>query len=248
MEVIPVIDLFNGQAVHAVRGERTQYGPVKSCLCASSDPIDLAIAYRNRLDAHSIYVADLNGILENSPDWRVLSQLTRHAKQLWVDAGCAHVDHVKTLVEQLGSTPGHVRIVLPLERIESLAELGRMIRTVKAFDWDYVFSVDMKDGKSLAGDGWGDRSPREIVIDALGHGIDEFLLLDLAQVGSGNGVREQPVVSWASEFPDARFSMGGGIRARADLNWLRHQGWQAALVATAIHQGVVDRACLAAMR
>ena len=44
MLVIPVLDLLDGQAVHAVRGRRDDYRPIRSLLAATSEPLALAPA------------------------------------------------------------------------------------------------------------------------------------------------------------------------------------------------------------
>jgi len=46
MRVIPVIDLKGGVAVHAVRGERERYRPVRSRIAAGSDPVELTRSVR----------------------------------------------------------------------------------------------------------------------------------------------------------------------------------------------------------
>ena len=61
--VIPVLDLKDGQAVHAVAGQRSHYQPVRSILHPSADPMDLARAFRDMLGLHKLYLADL----ERSP-------------------------------------------------------------------------------------------------------------------------------------------------------------------------------------
>ena len=42
MQLIPVIDLMAGQVVRGVRGERSAYRPIRSSLCESSAPLELA--------------------------------------------------------------------------------------------------------------------------------------------------------------------------------------------------------------
>ena len=61
-QVIPVIDLLNGRAVHAVGGRRAHYQPIQSILHASSDPIPLARALRDSLGLQTLYLADLDAI------------------------------------------------------------------------------------------------------------------------------------------------------------------------------------------
>jgi len=46
MRVIPVIDLKRGVAVHAVRGDRERYRPLRSRIAEGSDPVDLTRAVR----------------------------------------------------------------------------------------------------------------------------------------------------------------------------------------------------------
>ncbi|HEU4402761.1 MAG TPA: HisA/HisF-related TIM barrel protein, partial [Candidatus Polarisedimenticolia bacterium] len=67
MRIIPVIDLRDGRAVRGPAGERAHYLPVKSRLLGTaasdlSDPVALLEAYRDRLRARTIYVADLDRI------------------------------------------------------------------------------------------------------------------------------------------------------------------------------------------
>jgi len=63
MRVVPVIDLKAGTAVHAVRGERESYRPVRSVIAgADGDALALAHAFRAQLGLDELYVADLDAI------------------------------------------------------------------------------------------------------------------------------------------------------------------------------------------
>ncbi|MFM2065611.1 MAG: histidine biosynthesis protein [Pseudomonadota bacterium] len=44
MRIVPVIDLMDGHAVHARRGNRATYAPIQSALVAGSAPVDVAAA------------------------------------------------------------------------------------------------------------------------------------------------------------------------------------------------------------
>ena len=76
MRVIPVIDLKGGLAVHAVRGDRERYRPLRSRIAEGSDPVDLTHAVRERFGLDELYVADLDaigggpGARTSSPPWR----------------------------------------------------------------------------------------------------------------------------------------------------------------------------------
>ena len=63
MRVVGVIDLKDGTAVHAVRGERERYRPVSSVIAGDDgDPLALARAFRSELGLDDLYVADLDAI------------------------------------------------------------------------------------------------------------------------------------------------------------------------------------------
>ncbi len=71
LKIIPVIDILSGVAVHAVRGKREEYQPLKSVLCASSKPVDVAFAYKAR-GFKELYIADLDAILGKGKNSSVL--------------------------------------------------------------------------------------------------------------------------------------------------------------------------------
>src|SRR4051794_13270547 len=64
MRVVGVIDLKGGAAVHAVRGERERYRPVRSAIGGDDgDALALARGFRDALGLQEIYVADLDAIV-----------------------------------------------------------------------------------------------------------------------------------------------------------------------------------------
>src|SRR4051812_49736255 len=63
MRVVGVIDLKDGTAVHAVRGERERYRPVRSVVGGDDgDALALARGFRAELELDELYVADLDAI------------------------------------------------------------------------------------------------------------------------------------------------------------------------------------------
>jgi phosphoribosylformimino-5-aminoimidazole carboxamide ribotide isomerase len=91
LRVIPVIDILNGVAVHAVRGRRSEYQPLKSILCTSADPLDVASAFK-AAGFSELYVADLDAIMGGKPNFSVLKQIAdTTGLRLMVDAGVAEL-------------------------------------------------------------------------------------------------------------------------------------------------------------
>ena len=56
--IVGVIDLLDGQAVHAIAGNRNQYQPIAFC---NGDPLAL-VAYYRTFGLSALYVADLDAI------------------------------------------------------------------------------------------------------------------------------------------------------------------------------------------
>jgi phosphoribosylformimino-5-aminoimidazole carboxamide ribotide isomerase len=106
-----------------------------------------------------------------------------------------------------------------------------------------VFSLDLHQGAPL-GDlsGWRTANPFDIAKRAVEAGIEEMIVLDLAQVGVGRGVTTMAVCQrLLDSFPGLRILTGGGIRNAADLEMLATAGVDGALVASALHDGCLTR-------
>jgi phosphoribosylformimino-5-aminoimidazole carboxamide ribotide isomerase len=102
VDVIPVIDLRGGVAVHARRGRRDEYAP----LPGGEDPVAIARALCARARSRTLYVADLDAIAGAEPDRATLAALAAVA-DLWVDAGGGAVPGARTVVgtESLHAAP-----------------------------------------------------------------------------------------------------------------------------------------------
>ena len=89
MEIIPVIDLKNGEVVRARMGERDRYRPIETPLSPTSDPVDVT---RGLLTVHpfeTLYIADLDAIAGGADNRAALTRLKAEFPRLtiWVDNG-----------------------------------------------------------------------------------------------------------------------------------------------------------------
>ena len=139
-------------------------------------------------------------------------------------------------------TPGVDGIVVGLESLagpQSLAEVVGIVGQSLA-----IFSLDLKAGQPLAAEGWGTMAADEIAALAVDCGIERMIVLDLAQVGSGQGVGTMELCRrLAARFGALELIAGGGVRGPADLDLLAAAGCTAALVATALHEGRIGAEC-----
>ena len=89
--------------------------------------------------------------------------------------------------------------------------------------------------------------PLRLAEQAAAAGAETLLALDLGRVGTGRGVDLGLLQSLRRRLPDIRLLAGGGILTRSDLEQMRDAGCDAALVASAIHNGRLSPADLAAV-
>jgi phosphoribosylformimino-5-aminoimidazole carboxamide ribotide isomerase len=236
MRVVPVIDLKDGTAVHAVRGERERYRPV------SSDPLSLARGFRSELGLDELYVADLDairGAAGAGGNDAVIRALASEAGAM-VDAGVWEPDRARELLEL-----GVHRVVVGTETLTGPDALDRLLAEVP----ELVLSIDLRAGRTLSPD------PQLAGLPALGAvaalhraGLREAIVLDLARVGSGAGADVGLIAALHAAFPDLQLLAGGGVRDVEDLRALRDAGAAGALVATALHRGVIGRQELTELR
>ena len=86
--------------------------------------------------------------------------------------------------------------------------------------------------------------PLDVAAIAWTAGIRTFIVLDLARVGARAGPETEPARRLRSHLPEAEIVLGGGVRGADDLRALAVAGYDAALVGTALHIGILGAADL----
>ena len=264
LRILPVLDLLNGIVVRGVGGRRDEYRPVESVLTKSAQPLDVARAFRERLGLSTLYVADLDGILHQRPNVEVFRELTADGFELWIDAGLRSLADVSRLL-QAGAT----KVIVGLETLSDARLLTTLIGEFGAerivFSLDLKSGQPMlpatlnptfkpeapaKPSSStkaslalqadMTSDSWPDQSPLGIARTALGFGVTQMIVLDLASVGEQRGPSTLDLCRSIRQFaPTIRLITGGGVRNAADLEPLRAAGIDGVLLATALHNGAI---------
>ncbi|HEV7366472.1 MAG TPA: HisA/HisF-related TIM barrel protein [Gemmatimonadales bacterium] len=251
MQIIPVLDLAGGMAVHAQAGDRSRYAPLESGLVPGrvGDPVALLRAFHATLGIHECYVADLDAIQGGAVQRTLLRELaefhTGFAGALLVDAGT----HLPEGALELLSC-GASEVVVGLETLHAFADLAAIVAAVGP--GHVVFSLDLRLGNPILHAAMQDAqgpSPDAVHLaeQAVSAGVATLLLLDLGRVGTGCGVDMGLLESLRRRLPDIRLLAGGGVLTRRDLERMRDAGCDAALVASAIHNGRLSAADLAAV-
>jgi phosphoribosylformimino-5-aminoimidazole carboxamide ribotide isomerase len=231
--------------VHARAGARDRYAPVQN---AAGWPIDpgnartLAEIYTDVLGISEIYAADLDAILNQRPQDEVTRGLASLKAPLWLDAGVKSVEDARRAVA-LGAS----RVIVGLETLPSFDVLSDICAAVGS---DRVaFSLDLRDRQPIFTAGArvdGVRSPEEIADLAAISGASALIVIDLARVGTGRGLDIDLLSRIHSAAPRPSLVAGGGVRGWDDLVQVAKAGCDAALVATALHDGRISATDIAA--
>jgi phosphoribosylformimino-5-aminoimidazole carboxamide ribotide isomerase len=241
MRVVGVIDLKDGTAVHAVRGERERYRPVHSAIGGEDgDALALARGFRDALGIEEVYVADLDAIAGESGHRPLLRALAAEAR-LMVDAGVSEPAAARALLD-LGAR----RVIVGTETLSGADALDRLLAEAPGA---VILSIDLRDGRLLSPDpALAGRSAADALAQLHRPGLREVIVLDLARVGSGEGPDVELIAELHAAFGDLELLAGGGVRDADDLRALDAAGAAGALVATALHGGVIGAPELAALR
>ena len=227
MQLIPVIDLMAGQVVRGVRGERSAYRPIRSSLCESSAPLDLAPRLLARAASDTLYIADLDALMGGELQFDILAALLERlpAVQLWVDGGFRDAESIEAFRQRLGTRADRVT---PIVASESLPDTHTARHCLEAHRAHCILSLDRREGSLL---------------DAAGcHAHPEWwpervIVMTLDRVGADNGPDLDAQRAMQALRPDVRLIGAGGIRDAADLRRAAASGANAWLVASALHDG-----------
>lgn len=226
MRIVPVLDLKGGIVVHARRGDRAAYEPLRSPLVDGCEPVAVARALCATCRTTTLYVADLDALAGQPVDQATLGALGTVARP-WVDAGAVTRERAVVL-ERAGAARNVVGTESLVRGAHSLGDIEPPL----------VLSVDLREGRLISPDpALAGRAPAAAAPVARELAVSELLVIDLARVGSGSGPPLDAVAELAAALPGVAIYAGGGVRDDDDLRALEAAGAAGALVATALHEG-----------
>ena len=237
MNVVGVIDLLGGRAVHARGGERSLYLPVAgpNANTRAGDPVALARFYLDRLALSTLYVADLDAILGRAPQAAAVRAIAELDAAVWVDAGVRAIGDARAVI-----AVGAARAIVGLETLPSYAALPEIC---DAIGGQVVFSLDLRNGRPLTGGGVDtSETPGAIARRAAAAGVSAVSVLDLALVGTGSGPDVSVFRAVREAVPDIPLLAGGGVGCLDDIERLASAGCDGVLVATALLDGRLSAA------
>jgi HisA/HisF family protein len=229
--IVPVLDLKGGSVVHARAGERESYRPIETPLSKSAAPLDVLSGLRTLHPFRRLYIADLDAIEGKGDHGEVVAALLGRFTDLeiWLDAGFAGA-------EAAAAAAGpRLRPVLGSESLAAHAATANSF--TRLAEKSCPLSLDYR-GDRFLGPPALEETPALWPADVI--------VMTLARVGTGQGPDRERLARVKALAGPRRIWAAGGVRGVEDLERLAAMGVAGALVATALHDGRLPRAALAA--
>lgn len=232
MEIIPVIDLLHGKVVRAQRGERSRYLPIRTSLCNSSEPTDIAEALLGLYPFKKLYIADLDAILGSGNNAKAIKHLKeRHPTiEFWVDCG------IRTPEQWASYANPTIRCIIgsevqnTLDRYQALSEALEASTPILSLD----FSRHGFMGPPAL------QNPQ--------HWSNTLICMTLGKVGSYEGPDFERLNEVLTQAGKRSVFAAGGIRNAEDLHQLQTIGVAGALIASTLHDGRLSASEIASLQ
>lgn len=221
MNIIPVLDLMNGQVVHAKHGDRLNYLPIQSTLCSSSQPLPIVDAFLELYPFKQLYIADINAIQKSGNHRNIISSIALAFPNLeiYLDAGFSSTEDINIFNEIK---------VIPVLGSESITTIDAYRAITKEHKKRMLLSLDFKNDVY--------QGPPALLQDSK-YWPNELIVISLSKVGSQSGPDLEKLKHLKEMSPQTKIYAAGGIRDLGDLNTLKSANIDGALIASAIHNG-----------
>ncbi|MPZ51912.1 MAG: 1-(5-phosphoribosyl)-5-((5-phosphoribosylamino)methylideneamino)imidazole-4-carboxamide isomerase [Acidimicrobiia bacterium] len=220
MQVIPAVDVMEGEVVRLVEGD------FDKATTYSDDPVDVVRRWCDQ-GATLVHVVDLDGARHGRSRSDVWQRMAEAGLPIQVGGGIRDVETIRSALEV-----GVERVVVGTMAVaepERLAEVADLVDRV-------VAAVDVREGRAR-GSGWTDtgRSLNDVLNGLAGNGVGRVLLTGIERDGTMSG----PDLDLTSTvIDDGRFAVvaSGGVGSLQHLADLSQLGCEAAIVGKALYE------------
>ena len=229
IELIPAIDIINGQCVRLTKGEydqKTVYG----------EPLDMALEFE-RIGYERLHVVDLDGAKsKHIVNSEVLRQITTETK-LTVDFG-GGIKTDEDIEKAFASgasmvTIGSIAVTQPELFMGWLKRYGAE---------KIILGADVRHGK-ISINGWKEDSGEDLLpflkkyVDA---GVRNVLCTEISKDGTLSGPAIDLYKDIMAEYPQLHLIASGGVSSKEDIEALDAAGIPAVVFGKAIYEGRID--------
>jgi phosphoribosylformimino-5-aminoimidazole carboxamide ribotide isomerase len=235
-EIIPVIDILNSKAVHAVEGKRSDYLPLKSYLFDSPNPQKIIVSLYKKFKFTKFYIADLDSIMYKNPNLKIINNISKNLPYISIilDPGIENLNDLTPFLKY-----NNINLILGLETIKNLNLIGESIDRLGR---ERIFvSIDMYNGDIFSKNPtikiYG---PLEIINKVHKLKVSNIILLDLSRVGQKIGGIPPLYEKIRKKFSENIF-VGGGIKDIEDINLYHNNDFTGVLIGTALYDGTIKK-------
>ena len=236
MQIIPVIDIKNGIAVHAKGGHREHYAALETRFAQVPEPTAIIAGMLNVMKIARIYIADLDAITKGAESTAhagadnnaMICQLARDYPKLgfMIDSGLT----VRSVLDDY-LQHSNLEFVIASETLSTLQDYNAVMTRIPATR--SVLSLDRRGDRRLGPAALFERPsmwPRRVIN------------MNLACVGGDDGPDWDGLEALRARRPDCQLYAAGGVRDLDDLSRLAVLGTTAVLIGSALHDGRLDPA------
>lgn len=222
MNIIPVIDIKNGQVVSAKQGQRETYKPIDSKFSASPSIESVVKGFLSIYPFKIIYIADLNAITNTGNNDCVINTVIKKNQHIdfWVDNG-------KKIQDLSNIADINYKVIIGSE-YQDITNYVTFIGYLK----DTILSLDFFPDKGYTGP--------EALLTHANLWPQNIIIMTLDRVGRNAGPDIERLKHFCQNYPDKNFIAAGGVRNERDLFSLRKIGIKHVLIASALHSGVIN--------
>lgn len=228
MNIIPAIDLLDGQVVRLTKGDYSQKTVYQKY------PLEQARIFK-KAGFHHLHLIDLNGAksgrFENLPFIREIIEELGLSVQ--TGGGIRSLEDIETLLDA-----GIAKVICSSMAVRKPDE---WLAALKKYPGQCVLGMDLKNGKMAYG-GWlktSDQSLEDFLAPMLNNGLNEVLSTDISKDGTLEGPNIGMYLDLKHRFPDVKWIASGGVSSEKDLQKLKETGVSGVVVGKAYYEGRV---------
>tara|TARA_A100001037_G_C15121193_1_gene623922 strand:- start:1421 stop:2137 length:717 start_codon:yes stop_codon:yes gene_type:complete len=227
MQILPAIDILNGNCVRLIQGDFNQE------TVFSTNPPEMAKTWESE-GAEVIHIVDLNGAKTGMLDNKsIIEDIVKHIKiPIQVGGGIRSLEIAKTLIDC-----GVSRIVLGTIAINNRELLQTLISELGSDK--IIIALDGKDG-NIAINGWQDQTNQQVTdvaCDMKEYGIQRIMYTDISKDGVLNGPNLNTTQD-LTRIPNLNVIASGGISSLQDIQRVKNIGCEGAILGKSLYERI----------
>ena len=227
MRIIPAIDLLDGKCVRLFKGDYNQVEVFHE------DPVQMAEELQEAGFKY-LHLVDLDGARNSGNNQHILQGVSTNTS-LIIDFGGGLRDF-KNVEEAIKKGAHQVNI-----GSMAVKNKDEFLRCLDSFGTRIIWNADLKNGK-LAVNGWQDTVDNdfdELVKEFTDLGLRRILSTDISKDGTLEGPNFQLYRDLIKKYPFIGWIASGGISTAGDVEKLKEDGLDGAVIGKALYKGTI---------